>query len=429
MKNKKILISIMAVTIMIIYTFVLYNVMFTPQKMFNKAINKITDKINENTLNLNFTKAMTDINFKFNTNAADLKKFANYTYGLKMGTDSKNKTFETKIYMLDQANKEYSYTGYIKNSNLYHKLSTLDKLILYNIKDQDLTSFFENTEDINTEDIKYLINASAKNISKNFNKKYFSKEKSTVTINNKNIKVTKNTYSADTNEIKRLYKSLYNDSKTSKIITSMTNMTKEENQKQIDLILNTLNNEKIIFNVYSKFNKILGFDIYVNNENIISYYKKNDDFEINYDNYNITGIKKNKNLEVTIKTNNDILASLVFSKYQSDDFAFDYSTEMYIGKVSYKREKNKDNYKANLNITLNDGRNNYSFDINASQDSKSKIANINTESAEKFTEEEFSEALINFVTSLKDTPLSFLNDLFVPNYDETKYSNYKYYIN
>ena len=94
---------------------------------------------------------------------------------------------------------------------------------------------------------------------------------------------------------------------------------------------------------------------------------------------------------------------------------------MYIGKVSYKREKNKDNYKANLNITLNDGRNNYSFDINASQDSKSKIANINTESAEKFTEEEFSEALINFVTSLEDTPLSFLNDLFVPNYDETKY--------
>ena len=428
--KKKLLISTIAVVFMVCYTFIVYNIMFSPEKMFSKAIDKTVNKINQNIENTNFQNVLTDINVKFNTDSSNLKSFSDYTYGIKFGTDTKNKAAETKVYMIDKNNKEYSYTGYIKNSNLYHKLSSLDKLILYNIENQDLTKTFETTNDINTKDIKYLINKSSKSIIKNFDKKKFSKEKTNIKVNNKDLKVTKNTYEIDSKEANRLYKAvyndLYNDSKALEILISLTGKTKEEIKSEMNQTNNETINETIKFNVYNKFNKILGFDIDQNNEKIISYYKNGDEFNIDYSFYKITGVKQNKNLEVKVKSNEDVLATMVFSKYKKDDFAFDYITEAYVGKVEYKRIKNKNTYKVKLNISLNDGKNNYSFDINANQDLNSKIADIDTNNAEKYTEEQFAEALINFTSSLKGTPLEFVGTLFTPSYDEVDYSNYSY---
>ena len=429
MKKQIILISGLAIIIMLIYTILLYNIMFSPSKIFNKAIDKTVKKINENIPDITTKTGITDINFKFYKNLNNLKSFSNYTYGVKFGTDEKSKSAGTKIYMTDKNNKEYSYTGYIKNSNLYHKLSSLDKLILYNVENQDLTAFFENTNQINTSDIKYLINLCGKSLKKNINKKSLSKNKTTITINNKKIKVTKNTYKINPNEMKRLYKAiyndLYNDQKAIEIISSMSKMTKEEIKNEINNEnFSYIENKEITLNIYNNLSKIIGFDIYENNENIISYYTKNDNFNLQYGNYNITGTKKNNNKEINIKLNNTEIANLVFSKYQKNDFAFDFISDNYIGKISYKKE-NKTNYEAKLSVSLNDGKNNYSFDITAKQNINSKVADIDTNAAQKLTEEEFSEVLTNFIKSLNDTPLEFLNDLFIPN-EELDYSYYNY---
>ncbi|MBR3199164.1 MAG: hypothetical protein IKG27_04030 [Bacilli bacterium] len=427
MKNKKIFIIVGTLIFMALYTFVVYNIMFSPKEIFSKGINKAVKKINENIEEINFKNTMTDINVKFNTSLQDLKAFANYTYGVKFGTDSKNKTAETKVYMVDQNNKEYSYTGYIKNSNLYHKLSSLDTLILYNIENQDLTSVFETTGDISSEELKYLIKVASKSIIKNFNKKNFSKKSNTITIGKNKIKVTKNTYEINSKEYVRMtkavYNDIYNDSKAIKIITSLTGKTKEELKKEIDEIKEYVNQETIRINVYNKFNKILGFDIDENEKVIISYYKNNDDFIINYDNYNIEGIKKNKNLVVTVKEGINTHATLTFNKYKRNDFAFDFITDSYTGNISCNREKNKNVYKTKLDIMINDGKNTYSFNIKENQEKNAKIANIDTNNAVKYTEEEFAEALTTFVNSLKDTPLSFVSEMFMPS-NNTQYYEY-----
>lgn len=417
MKNKKLFILIGALIFMVCYTFIIYNIMFSPKEIFSKGINKAVRKINENLEDMNFKNTMNDISIKFNTSMSELKAYTTYTYGIKFGTDSKNKAAETKLYMIDQNNKEYSYTGYIKNSNLYHKLSSLDKLILYNIENQDLTSTFETTSDINSDELKYLTKAISKSLIKNFDKKNFSKKADTIKIGQTTLKVTKNTYEIDNKEATRITKAVYNDllndKKAMKIITSLTGQTKEEIKKEID---KSKQNEEIgivKINIYNKFNKILGFDISENNQNLISYYKNNDDFIINYNDYNIEGIK-NKNLVVTIKDTNKTYGTLTFSKYKKNDFAFDFITDNYTGNISYNKAKDKNIYTTKLDIMINNGKNNFSFNIKAKQENNAKIADIDTSNAEEYTEEEFAEALENFMDSLKETPIGFLGNLFMP---------------
>ncbi len=417
MKNKKLFILIGALVFMVCYTFIIYNIMFSPKEIFSKGINKAVRKINENLEDMNFKNTMNDISIKFNTSMSELKAYTTYTYGIKFGTDSKNKAAETKLYMIDQNNKEYSYTGYIKNSNLYHKLSSLDKLILYNIENQDLTSTFETTSDINSDELKYLTKAISKSLIKNFDKKNFSKKADTIKIGQTTLKVTKNTYEIDNKEATRITKAVYNDllndKKAMKIITSLTGQTKEEIKKEID---KSKQNEEIgivKINIYNKFNKILGFDISENNQKLISYYKNNDDFIINYNNYNIEGIK-NKNLVVTIKDTNKTYGTLTFSKYKKNDFAFDFITDNYTGNISYNKAKDKNIYTTKLDIMINNGKNNFSFNIKAKQENNAKIADIDTSNAEEYTEEEFAEALENFMDSLKETPIGFLGNLFMP---------------
>ena len=417
MKNKKLFILIGALIFMVCYTFIIYNIMFSPKEIFSKGINKAVRKINENLEDMNFKNTMNDISIKFNTSMSELKAYTTYTYGIKFGTDSKNKAAETKLYMIDQNNKEYSYTGYIKNSNLYHKLSSLDKLILYNIENQDLTSTFETTSDINSDELKYLTKAISKSLIKNFDKKNFSKKADTIKIGQTTLKVTKNTYEIDNKEAARITKAVYNDllndKKAMKIITSLTGQTKEEIKKEID---KSKQNEEIgivKINIYNKFNKILGFDISENNQNLISYYKNNDDFIINYNDYNIEGIK-NKNLVVTIKDTNKTYGTLTFSKYKKNDFAFDFITDNYTGNISYNKAKDKNIYTTKLDIMINNGKNNFSFNIKAKQENNAKIADIDTSNAEEYTEEEFAEALENFMDSLKETPIGFLGNLFMP---------------
>ena len=413
--------------LLIIFSFIIfYFISNNPNIIFKNTITKIEKGINKSLDEYNLDKSLTDINLKLNTTAQGFEEISKYTYGLKGGIDSKNKNFEAKIYMLNQNGKEYSYTGYLKNSKLYSLLSTYDKLIYLNeVQESDYKDLFESLEKIKKEDIQYLTTKISTTLKNNLNKKNITKTKSTIIINNKKINANKNIYKLDKQENERITKiigkALYNDPKSMKIITNMTGLTKDEYKEEIDNYA-AENDTETIINIYTKtFGNIIGFDIETEEEKI-SYYKTNEAFNVEIDDIDklyINGIKKDDKVEVKIKQNEDQIATLNFDKLNKNQISFTYEIpnlegNQYKGNLKYT----KNNYTSNIEFKINNGINDYIFNFNINKKTNTTIANINESEAVTLSEQEMSSVMENFIKSLSETPIGALFSSQIINQNE-----------
>ena len=410
-KKRKIPLIITIILLILVGCVVTYFILYSPKKIFQNVITKGETKITDYISDADIDKYLNETKINFNTDNKDLEELKKYTYGFKSSMDKTNEQIEEKIYMIDETNKEYSVSGYLKKAKLYLLFSTYNKLIYLN----DLKES-ENTKNITNKEIKYLIKKTATSLKNNLNNNNFSRKLESITVNTKNIKALKNTYKIDKKEDERLKKAiindLYNDKKACETLVDLTGISKEELKQEIDNYTSNKADEITYINIYTNITgKIIGYNIQPSEKETISYYKNKKDFNITfineYTSFYINGVTKGKNLNVSIKQNEKEIATLDFDKYTKDEISFNYNIKdiNYKGKVTYKNSNKNDETTGLLNIKINDQKNNYEININSKSINNAKIDDINEKEAVKLSDEEMAKVIEDFITSLNETPL------------------------
>ena len=431
-KKNKLLFIILAIILLIAGMVGFYFIYNNPTKVFNNAIDFVTGKATSALKESDYDKSLNDLRLKFNTNAEGFDQLASYTYGIKGGLDSDDKKLEGKLYMVDQNNKEYSFSGYVKADKIYALLSSYDKLIYWdNVDNSDLGEIFDGISKTKSDDSIYLVNFISSSLKKNLNKKNFSRSYSSMVVNGKKVSAFKNSYVMDEKDNSRIVKAIWNDisndKKALKIVLNMTGLKKAELDELYDKDSSDV--EKTTYSIYTDlFGNIVGYDTENKDNNNFSYYKNKDDFSIVSDNIFVDGVKKNGKLEVTVKRDKKQIGTLSFDKLSENEVVFNYnisseSNQGYKGKVNYKKNTKNNEISGVLNISVDDGSNTYEFNFDFVSKKNAKIADIDESQAVKLTDQEKEKVLQDFFTSLSKTPLGGLFGM-MGNSQEIDYSSY-----
>lgn len=424
-KNKSLLIILIIVILAICgvlgFIFVKNFILNSPERVFKSSIDNITYMINKNADNYNLNNKLYDISFNIDSNYDELQLLKNYTYGIKAGVDSKNSLLEAKIYMLDSSKKEYSFASYIKNDKMYEMFSSYNKLIdLGSIEGNDFKEIFKAIENYNSDDVKYIINKSSSLLKDNLNKKNFSKENVNIKVNGKDIKTVKNTYKADSKEIVRLSKAisdgLYNDDKSMEIITKMFGISKDEFKSTSEEV--SLDDTTYLYSIYMNGDKFAGFDIVENNETSLSYYTDSENFDLDFGGITFNGVKNGKQTDVSIKSEDYEVAKLNVRQFNDDTIDFDYIISSYVddysgfenntnlsGNVLYKRTVSGKKADSSLLLSVKNGKDYINFELKANGIEGAKISDIDESLAVKLSDDEFQNVLVDFISSLQNTPV------------------------
>lgn len=382
-KKKNLLIfPIIIITIIMLYPFIRDNFLITPKSVFNKSIdyisNLIVDNVHENSL---YTA-----NLKIDTENPDLKMFNNYTLGISGGINTSNKILTSKIYLKDYY-QEYSYELIAKNNNLFHKFSNYETLIKYGSLEEDI---FGKLQNINREDLKYLIKKSLSELKNNMKEENFTKENVTKNINGKDVKMIKCEYKLNEKEEELLIKNVYN------------NLMKDEKAKEIitkyDIKPNIKYTEPIDISIYVKDGRFSGLETCD-----ISYFKDNE-FDLKIKSYHLKGDKK----EINIFENDELIGHISVHEFNKNKITFDYNIKETKGTVYYTNKKDNNMNISNIKISIND---NTSLDMEIKEE-YNKLQDINTDDFIALDNENTNLVINDFLNSLEKTPIGELIKYF-----------------
>lgn len=434
-KNKKntyiitlIILAVILLGVFVIYPFIRDNFFNTPERIFKKSIDNVATLLKNNLNKYNLDNSLYDVNLKINSNMDEISQFNNYTFGMLIGGDKKNNAFETKMYMLE-GTKEYSYAVYLKNSKLYQKLSTYDKLItLDDDSSESFKELFEALGKANNDDTKYLVNKIASLLKDNMDKNKFAKSNAKLDINGKEIKVQKNTYTIDNKEYTKLSKAilngLYNDAKSMEIITNSYDIDKNELKEMIDQITEDSSADTLLVNIYTKGGTFAGIDFTENSITYISYYTDNTNFNFSINSglsdFSIKGVKDQKQTNVNIESGGVQIATLNVRKFEEKEVDLDYqlSSELGInvnGTLTYKQEQEKDSINGKINFSVITEGQKINLQMNINEKKNAKISDIDEKTAVKLSNEELEKVMNDFIKSLENTPLGFLTSYGLSN--------------
>ena len=433
----------------VVFPFVKTKLMSSPKTVFENTIMSMKKAVNQTLKDSNFGTSINDVSISFETSSEELKEFENYTYGLRFGLDNKNKAIEGKLYMLDKSKKEYSALGYVKNDDILVKLSGDERLVKVG-KTSDIDGFdeiFDTAENVNIDDYTYLVDKSVELLLSNFTDADFTKENSTIKVNDVEVKATKNTYVLDKEKIKAIYKSiaegLYNDSRAMEIIKKM-GISKEDYKKDMDSVTfdEIEDDYKLYINIYTnKKADVIGFDVVFKDQVPFYYYSNEGNFDLYIENdesedkaYTAKGIKNGEITNVTIKEGSETYATLKVSKWTDNEIVFDYDIKMdennsLTGSVDFRNSVSNSANNIALKLSAKSGSDSLKFNFNLKQELNVKIADVDVNKAVNLSDEEMNTWLSNFLTSVQDTPISYLFDTLGNTNEPTYYNgdyNYSY---
>ena len=247
-KNMKGIIALVAIVLVLAGGLYFgYKKFFSPKSIFIKSVNKEYKKlekyIDNFTLDNKEEKPIlitSDLNFDINVddsllNDSSSKKIISEInkLGLKsqFGVDSKNMEVLIKLNALYDNKSLLNINGYYIDNSLFIELKDLyDKYIEVPV---ETTGMFDTSsmsmQDIDKDDLKYLLSKTKDMILNNLNEKDFKKSSDKVMINGKEVKATKLTYSFSEKSSYELAKGALNSmSKDSKYIKILAKLTEEK---------------------------------------------------------------------------------------------------------------------------------------------------------------------------------------------------------
>lgn len=204
------------------------------------------------------------------TNIVDFNRLNGEKINFTSGIDYTNKKMEVGLALEEQGVSLIDAAMYVLNNKAYASLKgDYDKLI--EIDGVDVDELFKSFDEMNTEDINYVISASRDIIINSIDMGDFTKSSANITLDGKDTKVTKLTYEVTE---ARMYKFLNNvidniikDKKLVGILAENTGMTNDEviadlKDSKIDASTAT-SEQKVAIDIYTKGinNEFAGMDI------------------------------------------------------------------------------------------------------------------------------------------------------------------------
>lgn len=277
-----------------------------------------------------------------------LDKKQTITYGF----DRSKKTLEAGI----SAKEKTGVVLFVKNNKPYMYLVSTGKTYSLGEAVDGLDEIFDSIDQVSSDDIIYLVDKALEIIDTKIDKKDLSKSSVTETINNKKIKLTKNTYTLNKAEkievATAILEGFKKDEKAKTIINKYYKMSGSNE---------TIDNEKIdekdfddspaSISIYTSglFNKFAGLSVYAEESETvytyddiaaptqkakttkeeITYVKSGDNFVIRQttdgkDEYSITGVKNGKTIDATL-TSEDLTGTFKVRSFEKTNVDFDYT--------------------------------------------------------------------------------------------------------
>lgn len=354
---------------------------------------------------------------KFDTTMEELKDYSGYKYELNGGLDLQNKIANATVTV--QGNKDNVDGTITVVKDKAYFTSTLFKQIINITEEMNIDKDYftkitkeleENNIDFNADDYDYIVKTVKDALIKNLNSKYMKKTSGSFELDDKTIKASKITYTLDDDSVKELVKGiceeLLKNDKFLKKIADIADIDKSDVKdaiknlkaaaKDIDL------DDDIEFNIFTKgiLNKVIGFNISMDDDEYISLYNYQKNFEFIYDDHSgdklvVTGIKNKKETEVTIKYNKEKIATLNVREFNDNkidfDFKINYDDEAMNGSIYLTIVNKKDVYSGEYKFSFKQDKESLSVSGDYSYEIGGELKTIDTKKAVTLEDVDYDE--------------------------------------
>ena len=354
------------------------------------------------------------------TNILDFNKLNGEKIKFTSGVDYTNKKMEVGLALEEQGVSLIDAAMYILNNKAYASLKgDYDKLI--EIDGVDVDELFKSFDEMNTEDINYVINASREIIINSIDMGDFTKSSANITLDGKDTKVTKLTY--EVNEA-RMYKFLNNvidnivkDKKLVGILAENSGLTSDElieelKDSKMD-VSSATSEQKVAIDIYTKGinNEFAGMDI----AGFIQVRK-------NKDNTTIEAGMGTEKVTIVIKKVNDDTTSITCTLNMGGE-----SVELN-ATISSKKVSDT-NTTGSLSFTVSSGSEYFTIEANYDEKLGVAIADIDTTGA--VSADEISDADLDRITSniekrFADSNIYKFSEEYAEALEDLMYGSYDY---
>lgn len=322
--------------VLIIGVFYFNSLKAKPKEVFISTINEVFENF---TMQNNLNSFAGNVNLKTNltSNNENIHKMLNVInntdINFKFGIDYNSNTMHTVLSSNYDRDELLNVSTSVEENSLYiNSKDVYAKTIMIPIKKYNnyLSAIF-NQKDIKTifQDLNSAINNSLQD-------KYFVKKNTNVSLNGEDVNVTKNILTLNNSNLNKIIsdikENLINNDEFLSSLSRILNETKEEIKNRIDSINNNGIEEIITISLYTKDNKVIGFEL--------------------------------------AKASN---TGLSLSVLKSSEKNYSYELKNYINSYKGNLEINKTDNNINLKISSNDNKMNGTINININYDTNKNI--------------------------------------------------------
>jgi len=369
--------------------------------------------------------------FNFYTDYPEIDAFSSYNYDYKLVFDNKNKQFDANLTLKNDNNSLLALKSYLRNNKIYLQDSNIYSGIIEMGESTLNLSSFKNNYDYN--DIINILECFKNTIIPYIVDDNLSKEKATIKINNKNVKVTSNVFSLTEKQVEEfLINFIDNLIDSGDALKSFANLTNSSRKEAIALLKEIKNKDEVFKDlkpfkmmIYTEglSNEFRGFKINYDKSEIISFVKEEmgynfeivlgdirlnvnkmnnkDDIKLYYLDDNILTATINKEEDTTITEFN-----ILYEDSEGEEYEV-LGTITYVSKkIGDKRRTHK--LSVNVDMALDNKDYNFKLELNNTTQVGGKITNIDVSKARlnnELNNNELKSIDKNLKGALNRTPL------------------------
>lgn len=437
-KHSALPIILIVLVLLGIGAFLVYKFFFNkPDKVVKGLINNAYDKF-ETSLKKYDVKdesVLVNADLTINTNIEGMEDLNGVKFNITSGMDYKNNKFEFGLSYLENDNKVLDALMYLLDKNAYLVLKDIYtnpiKINTEEIKFEEITT---EATSVKPEDIEFLMKRFKDIFLDSLNMNDFKQSSATITLDGKDTKVKKVSYTLDDvktrNLINNIIDNMSNDKEFMEKLASLSNTdveTLKEELKSSKVDSNSENDETIKFDIYTKgvTDDFVGMDIELSNASNIKIRKNNENTTVEA---NMSGvlinltIKEESEEKSTIDININVLGQEITGQIISEEKVIDPKTTE--SKVIFNMKYQEQEIGYTLNMKQQLGANIADIDIS------------NAKATEELTEEELNlieqklmeklagSKLYNFINTQMEKTLDSIDEK--NDFEYSEYENYDY---
>lgn len=438
-----------------------------PKTVYSNTITGITRNINNTINNVLRDKFIYTVDFGIDSNIETFEEFGGYTYTGKFGIDPNNKLLEIGFGLEDSYKNAYSSYLYVKNDNLYNRVSTEESLLNSGAAPDEINQIFEmftkETTALSSDDANYVVNKVSNMLIGSIDENKLSKEDTKVTVNGKTIDVINSKYVIDkatyVRTMKYILEQLKNDDKFLEILVTAdeVDLTEDEIKEYVEEMktdleegidyysgdieeLTEFEDTVLTINIYTEgASDFVGIEFNVKEDssegkvqyltkdgsfNVFVYTKQKYDEEVYENRFYIDGVKSGNTTNVTFKSKDDENKETKYATLKIKEIkngkSIDYELleeitggDTVSGNVTYTTEETKEKMINTLDFEVKSKDDYFKVNIDLTTDWTSDVANINDKDAKTVTEDELEVIMDDFMNKVEsETPVGTITDIF-----------------